>query len=221
MKETNVIKTKNNYTPNIDITSQAELDMIPLDYDGTIHILANHEGYPIYVNNSYKNAKIIVSNHAYVVFPEISYIDGLSTVIAENSSLIRILRKLCIIAKDDSTVFSVNGGSIIVLLNNSIASVNGDETVIDERVSLNKIDIDQEHIWYTKESTGKPLEPWYTKESTGKPPLEPDVLVVSSTNDIWLCIKLNIYNKREVERINYERYFNGHPKNKEIWQCTI
>ena len=175
MKETNIIKTKNNYTPNIDITSQAELDMIPLDYDGTIHILSTHRRCPIYVNNSYKNAKIIVSNHANVVFPEIPYIDGLSTVIAENSSLIRVLRKLCIIAKDDS---------IIVLLNNSIASVNGDETVIDERVSLNRIDVDQEHAWYTKESTGKPpLEPWYNKESTGKPPLEPDVLVVC-TNDI-------------------------------------
>lgn len=175
MKETNIIKTKNNYAPNIDITSQAELDMIPLDYDGTIHILSTHRKCPIYVNNSYKNAKIVVSNHANVVFPEISYIDGLSTVIAENSSLIRIMRKICIIAKDDSTVFSVNGDSIIVLLNNSIASVNGDETVIDERVSLrvslDKIDVGQEHAWYTK-------------ESTGKPPLEPDVLVVSSTNNI-------------------------------------
>ena len=186
MKETNVIKTKNNYALNIDITSQAELDMIPLDYDGTIHILATHEGYPMYVNNSYKNAKIIVSNHAYVEFPEISYVDGLSTVIAENSSRIRILRKLCIIAKDDSSVFSLNGDSIIVLLNNSIVSVNGDETVIDERVSLNRIDINQEHAWYNKESTGKPpLEhAWYNKESTGGKPLEPDVLVVSSTNDI-------------------------------------
>ena len=175
MKETNIIKTKNNYAPNIDITSQAELDMIPLDYDGTIHILATHEGYQIYVNNSYKNAKIIVSNHAYVEFPEISHVDGLSTVIAENSSRIRILRRLSIIAKDNSAVFSIDGDSIIVLLNNSTVSINGDETVIDERVSLrvslNKIDIGQEHAWYTK-------------ESTGKPPLEPDVLVVSSTNDI-------------------------------------
>lgn len=170
MTETNIIKTKNNYAPNIDITSQAELDMIPLDYDGTIHILATHEGYPIYVNSSYKNAKIIISNHANVVFPEISYIDGLSTVIAENSSLIRVLRKLSIIAKDDSTVFSVSGDSIIVLLDNSIVSVNGDETVIDGRVSLNRIDIAQEHVWYTKGTIGKPLVP--------------DVLVVSSTNDI-------------------------------------
>lgn len=170
MKETNIVKTKNNYAPNIDITSQVELDMVPLDYDGTIHILSTHEGYPICVNNSYKNAKIIVSNHAYVEFPEISYVDGLSTVIAKNSSRIRILRRLSIIAKDDSTIFSIDGDSIIVLLNNSTVSVNGDETVIDERSSLSRIDIGQEHAWYTKGSGCKPLVP--------------DVLVVSSTNNI-------------------------------------
>ena len=183
MKETNIIKTKNNYAPNIDVTSQAELDMIPLDYDGTIHILSTHEGYPIHVNNSYKNAKIIVSNHAYVEFPEISYVDGLSTIIAENSSRIRILRKLSIIAKDDSSVFSLNGDSIIVLLNNSIVSVNGDETVIDERTyerfSSRGID-DGYRVDYAIDD-GYRVD--YARE-TNCEPLAPDVLIVSNTNDI-------------------------------------